>query len=156
MSENLDFLGRDDSSLMGATNPLDAMSSPVDWGMAGTVINNLIPADLSSIGGPSTSYYNGVHVNKAISDQDSFNSMLTDAGQKASESQLPGYRNPIAFGKSQTNYERYYNHPKFKDLGFSPFRDNEGLYNQNTAGCLVSLVNYLPQVLPLHLNHLVM
>ena len=130
MSENLDFLGRDDSSLMGVTNPLDAMSSPVDWGMAGTVINNLIPADLSSIGGPSTSYYNGVHVNKAISDQDSFNSMLADAGQKASESQLPGYRNPIAFGKSQTNYERYYNHPKFKDLGFSPFRDNEGLYNQ--------------------------
>ena len=133
MSENLDFLGRDDSSLMGATNPLDAMSSPVDWGMAGTVINNLIPADLSSIGGPSTSYYNGVHVNKAISDQDSFNSMITDAGQKASESQLPGYRNPIAFGKSQTNYERYYNHPKFKDLGFSPFRDNEGLYNQNAS-----------------------
>ena len=133
MSENLDFLGRDDSSLMGVTNPLDAMSSPVDWGMAGTVINNLIPADLSSIGGPSTSYYNGVHVNKAISDEDSFNSMINDAGQKASESQLPGYRNPIAFGKSQTNYERYYNHPKFKDLGFSPFRDNEGLYNQNAS-----------------------
>jgi hypothetical protein len=130
MSENLDFLGRDESSLTGLTNPLDAMSSPVDWGLAGTVINNLVPADLATIGGPSTSYYNGVHVNKSISDQDAFNSMIADAGEKASNSQLPGYRNPIAFGKAQTNYERYYNHPKFKELGFSPFRDNEGLYNQ--------------------------
>ena len=133
MSENLDFLGRDESSLTGLTNPLDAMSSPVDWGMAGTVINNLVPADLATIGGPSTSYYNGVHVNKSISDQDAFNSMIADAGQKASNSQLPGYRNPIAFGKAQTNYERYYNHPKFKELGFSPFRDNEGLYNQHAS-----------------------
>jgi len=133
MSENLDFLGRDDSSPTGLTNPLDAMSSPVDWGMAGTVINNLVPADLATIGGPSTSYYNGVHVNKSISDQDAFNSMISDAGQKASNSQLPGYRNPIAFGKAQTNYERYYNHPKFKELGFSPFRDNEGLYNQHAS-----------------------
>lgn len=133
MSENLDFLGREDSSVNGVTNPLDAMSSPTDWGSAGSVINNLIPADLSSIGGPSTSYYNGVHVNNAIAQEDSFNSMIAQAGQQASNSQLPGYRNPIAFGKSQTNYERYYNHPKFKDLGFSPFRDNEGLYNQHAS-----------------------
>lgn len=133
MSENLDFLGREDSSVNGVTNPLDAMSSPTDWGSAGSVINNLIPADLSSIGGPSTSYYNGIHVNNAIAQEDSFNSMIAQAGQEASNSQLPGYRNPIAFGKSQTNYERYYNHPKFKDLGFSPFRDNEGLYNQHAS-----------------------
>lgn len=28
------------------------------------------------------------------------------------------------------NFERYYNHPKFKELGFSPYRDNEAIYNQ--------------------------
>lgn len=28
------------------------------------------------------------------------------------------------------NFQRYYSHSKFKELGFSPFRDNETLYNQ--------------------------
>jgi ADP-ribose pyrophosphatase YjhB (NUDIX family) len=31
-------------------------------------------------------------------------------------------------------YERYYAHPEFKQLGFSPFRDNEKFYNDNTSG----------------------
>jgi hypothetical protein len=42
---------------------------------------------------------------------------------------------PITFDPSPKgfNYERYYNHPKFKELGFSPFRDNEEFYNQNSS-----------------------
>ena len=31
------------------------------------------------------------------------------------------------------NFERYYAHPKFKNLGFSPWRDNEAFYNQNSS-----------------------
>jgi len=31
------------------------------------------------------------------------------------------------------NYERYYNHPKFNKLGFSPYRDNEAVYNANSS-----------------------
>ena len=31
------------------------------------------------------------------------------------------------------NFERYYAHPKFKELGFSPFRDNEAHYNKNSS-----------------------
>ena len=31
-------------------------------------------------------------------------------------------------------FERYYNHPKFKTLGFNPFRDNETHYNELTSG----------------------
>ena len=30
-------------------------------------------------------------------------------------------------------YERYLNHPDFKELGFSPFRDNETLYNEHSS-----------------------
>jgi hypothetical protein len=30
-------------------------------------------------------------------------------------------------------FDRYYHHPKFKKLGFSPFRDNETHYNKNSA-----------------------
>jgi len=32
------------------------------------------------------------------------------------------------------NFERYYNKAEFKNLGFSPFRDNESIYNDNTSG----------------------
>ncbi len=31
------------------------------------------------------------------------------------------------------NFERYYAHPKFKELGFSPWRDNEAFYNKNSS-----------------------
>jgi len=30
-------------------------------------------------------------------------------------------------------FDRYYNHPNFKKLGFSPFRDNEAVYNANST-----------------------
>lgn len=36
-------------------------------------------------------------------------------------------------GKKGMNFERYYNHPKFKELGYSPFRDNESLYNEKSS-----------------------
>jgi len=35
---------------------------------------------------------------------------------------------------NHSKYERYYAHPAFKELGFSPFRDNETFYNKNTSG----------------------
>lgn len=31
------------------------------------------------------------------------------------------------------NFERYYAHPQFQKLGFSPFRDNETFYNKNSS-----------------------
>jgi hypothetical protein len=45
------------------------------------------------------------------------------------------YQKPFAFdaGIDGHNFERYYAHPKFKDLGFSPFRDNETRYNNNSS-----------------------
>lgn len=50
--------------------------------------------------------------------------------------------NPYQLGKEQLfgaglnhhQYERYYEHPKFNTLGFTPFRDNETFYNQNSSG----------------------
>jgi len=49
--------------------------------------------------------------------------------------------NPYQFGKEAQfgasldhhAYERYYAHNDFEDLGFSPFRDNESLYNENSS-----------------------
>lgn len=37
----------------------------------------------------------------------------------------PNYQNQF--------YERYYEHPAFDELGFTPFRDNETLYNENST-----------------------
>ena len=36
-------------------------------------------------------------------------------------------------GHKAANFERYYQHPKFKELGFSPYRDNETLYNERSS-----------------------
>lgn len=50
------------------------------------------------------------------------------------------FTNPYQLGKEQIfgagidhhAYERYYAHPSFDQLGFSPFRDNESFYNENS------------------------
>lgn len=48
--------------------------------------------------------------------------------------------NPFQMGKQQMygvkehQFERYYEHPKFDTLGFTPFRDNEAFYNKNSSG----------------------
>lgn len=45
------------------------------------------------------------------------------------------YNKLTTFNSSHTghNFDRYYAHPSFKKLGFSPFRDNESFYNQNSS-----------------------
>ena len=45
------------------------------------------------------------------------------------------YAKPTTFNSTHTglNFDRYYNHPNFKKLGFSPYRDNETIYNKNSS-----------------------
>lgn len=45
------------------------------------------------------------------------------------------YDKPYTFNSDVNgkNFERYYAHPKFKQFGFSPFRDNETVYNQGSS-----------------------
>ncbi len=45
------------------------------------------------------------------------------------------FAKPFDFNGTQYGqfFDRYYNHPKFKKLGFSPFRDNEAVYNANST-----------------------
>ena len=38
-----------------------------------------------------------------------------------------------AFSIRDTNFDRYYAHPKFSELGFKPYRDNETYYNENST-----------------------
>jgi len=45
------------------------------------------------------------------------------------------YARPTAFNASSQghNFERYYSHGQFKNLGFSVYRDNEKIYNANSS-----------------------
>ena len=36
-------------------------------------------------------------------------------------------------GWRNANFEKYYTHPKFKQLGFNPWRDNDAHYNENSS-----------------------
>jgi len=48
---------------------------------------------------------------------------------------LPGQGvvQPIISGIRQSNFERYYNHPEYARLGFSPYANNEEYYNSNST-----------------------
>jgi len=45
------------------------------------------------------------------------------------------FASPTKFNASShgENFNRYYTHPEFKNLGFLPYRDNESLYNENSS-----------------------
>ena len=45
----------------------------------------------------------------------------------------PGYKDPYYYGLKKFNMDRYYRHPKFQDLGFHPFVDNESYYQANSS-----------------------
>jgi hypothetical protein len=40
---------------------------------------------------------------------------------------------PVTFKPAEVNFDRYVNHPKFKELGFYPYADNESYYNKNST-----------------------
>jgi len=42
-------------------------------------------------------------------------------------------QNVTQFGFSSSNFDRYYNHPNFNELGFHPYRDNDTFYNENST-----------------------
>lgn len=57
------------------------------------------------------------------------------AGLVASSPDPLTYAKGVSIDASHTghNFDRYYTHDNFKKLGFSPFRDNEAIYNKNST-----------------------
>jgi hypothetical protein len=45
----------------------------------------------------------------------------------------PGYQDPFVFGTKKFEMDRYYHHPRFTDLGFHPFANNEELYHAQSS-----------------------
>jgi len=61
------------------------------------------------------------------------NSYMGQADQWAKDKYKYGRTYSYGAGYKNMNFERYYEHPEFKKLGFSPYRDNEQLYNENSS-----------------------
>jgi len=71
---------------------------------------------------------------KALEDLSYVNNNLGEIASQGSQDQY-FYTRPVSYDPETTtnpnqNFERYYSHKSFKDLGFNPWRDNETLYNE--------------------------
>ena len=58
-----------------------------------------------------------------------YNSMVTPGENQSA----PGYMPDIEWGVRETNFDRFYAHSDFDQLGFHPFRNNEEIYNANST-----------------------
>jgi hypothetical protein len=89
----------------------------------------------SLIGG--NSYVGPNPIDKGYSTPD----VRSNTRAEALKSQIEGFRDPLMRSRATSfdgsrfgyNFDRYYNHPKFKSLGFSVYRDNESLYNERST-----------------------
>ena len=96
---------------------------------AGSFINtSLTPSYTSAL-----DYINKKNDNAA---QTTFNNSLLEVINTKPDSvsdRLLSPANVVQFGFSSSNFDRYFNHTNFKELGFHPYRDNEALYNENST-----------------------
>lgn len=101
-------------------------------------VGDYTPANLQSLTGiPSVTVPNPVGsfdpatAQKAI--QENLNGLRNYAPSQAVNPYQLGKEKVFGAGLNHHQFERYYEHPKFETLGFSPFRDNEAFYNKNSS-----------------------
>ena len=62
-----------------------------------------------------------------------FMSQTQDIAMDRSPNKTPGYKDPLYYGAKRYEMDRYYRHPRFADLGFHPFANNEEIYQTNSS-----------------------
>ncbi len=103
------------------------------------LVPNGVPSNFKTqayLGGNYLTGPNPASKDPAVSSKDymnQINELLSNP--KAWETKGSEYAKPYSYntGISNTNFDRYYNHASFQKLGWTPFRDNETLYNQNSS-----------------------
>jgi hypothetical protein len=74
---------------------------------------------------------------KGPADPMAYNKAMADAFEMKLASKVDpiAHSRAVSFDASRfgQNFDRYYNHPKFKNLGYSVYRDNESLYNAKST-----------------------
>ena len=64
---------------------------------------------------------------------DSFKSQISSSIDDVISGGDARISNPIYSNRKATSFDRYSHHPKFNDLGFFPYADNETYYNENST-----------------------
>ena len=109
------------------------------------VINSITSQPRSNYNNPTPNYPSGNYdyINTALpgSSPNSNDNPLADIlGSSSGRSDDPVQRttgklnapSSLYYSKEALGFDRYYEHPKFDELGFSPFRDNEAYYNEHS------------------------
>ena len=113
------------------TNPYPVISAPIPrtTPTAVDVNQNLVGNEVT---GPAPGVNNATpQGNKSFTD--AALDYLDDAENWAKDEYKYGRTYSYGAGWKNMQFERYYTHPNYKKLGFSPYRDNEELYNENST-----------------------
>jgi hypothetical protein len=97
---------------------------------AGAVIDNRV----MNVGNPTTGPLNKTSYSSADALLKATNARLNDALLNTKKDPLYSAKG-VSIDATHTglNFDRYYSHGNFNKLGFSPFRDNEKIYNNNST-----------------------
>ncbi|MDB4301038.1 hypothetical protein N9926_01010, partial [Flavobacteriaceae bacterium] len=121
----------------------DALDSDLEMLMANqaNIINSLPGFETAgNVNSPYPSGNNGVVLpggsikkrNDLTSTEGVLNFMKGVEATPAELPDQPKIADPIRIGSRSSNFDRYYNHGDFGELGFNPSVDNESYYNANT------------------------
>ena len=120
---------RDPLNVLKATAPVIASLIPV--GMPPSVsTNNVMQGSYST--GPNPGGKPAAVGNDTTEYASAIRNMMRDPNWGKDQYKY-GRTYSYGAGSKNMNFDRYYEHPKFKELGFSPYRDNDTHYNENSS-----------------------
>jgi hypothetical protein len=124
---------------------LPRIKQGVDEIMGSSSIGNMIPNGIPKNLGPNSydPYRSGQASFKGPSSKgngtiDLMNQLVSNTYRPGAVAKPTAVESAKVWGISsgagkEHNFDRYYNHPKFKQLGWNPYIDNEAYYNQNST-----------------------
>jgi hypothetical protein len=126
LSNNLESFTFDDSLF----NPLN-LSSTAE--IVSPEYDNLLKEHANSINKfiPAVPSFNVLKNPEKLSEDDILKKELSQIGSIPSGN--PKVLQPLLFSVKETNFDRYYAHPKFSKLKWHPYANNEEYYNENST-----------------------
>ena len=112
-------------------NPVPIISAPVPL-----TTSKAVNINQELVGNEATGPYPGVNDNTQQGNKSFVDSALDymyDAETWAKDQYKYGRTYSYGAGWKNMQFERFYTHPQYKKLGFSPYRNNEELYNENST-----------------------
>lgn len=142
IDQYLNLLGQVKQQMDVAVPRMQAGIDSILGSSAGSMIPNGIPKNLG------TNSYDPAAIGRATFNpatkpvlngtQDYVNKLLNNIQQPGAIPKPDAINSVRAWGiesgsSKQYNFDRYYNHPQFKKLGWNPYIDNEAYYNANSS-----------------------